>query len=330
MPKTEDPIKGADPQNKESETDIKLRQLVKAHIDETGWPEEAAEALVCARMELIEANRQIINLTLQSRNAERRAANAERQARTDRLTGLANRLAYEHKIDAEIEQFKRSKKPISIIMLDIDYFKTVNDEHGHAVGDDVLKAVSSILNRNILKRGDMVARYGGEEFVIILPDTNETGAGIVAERIRRSIEKNTKNQQYPNVTISLGCATLDKDHEQMEDPEQLQLAADTALYHSKNKGRNQTTTYENGMKMPLQLEKMLEEGRRLEMELKELQDELLKENRIMSLAFEANDEEIIQFQRIKIITLEEKINAIKKAMAQAELRISNTSLKAIG
>lgn len=151
---------------------------------------------------------------------------------TDRLTGLSNRLKLDEVLNHEIIQTKRYQTPFSIILLDIDHFKHVNDTYGHQAGDTVLKEIAEIL-RSIGRQVDCIGRWGGEEFLLILPKTDRVGALRVGEKIRLAVES------YPfsvvgNKTVSLGIAEFRED----DSPQTLLERADTALYRAKNEGRN--------------------------------------------------------------------------------------------
>ena len=158
----------------------------------------------------------------------------------DGLTGIANRRHFDQELLKESRRAKREKTPLSLIMLDIDYFKAFNDTYGHLKGDDCLKTVASILKRTLKRPGDFPARYGGEEFAVVLPETDDVGAAIIAEELRASIERagishiNSLCADY--VTVSLGVVT--RFPEQSETPNDLILASDRALYRSKHGGRN--------------------------------------------------------------------------------------------
>ncbi|MEK9712473.1 MAG: GGDEF domain-containing protein [Thalassolituus sp.] len=153
----------------------------------------------------------------------------------DPLTGAGNRVALDKTLGREIELAKRHDQPLSILMLDLDHFKQVNDEFGHSMGDKVLKeAVNAITG--CIRQTDMCFRYGGEEFLILLSNAEQSGALRIAERVRMGIGQltfeNTDNQLQ--VTASVGCATL-QPSDMMED---LINRADTALYVAKDQGRN--------------------------------------------------------------------------------------------
>ena len=164
------------------------------------------------------------------------------QAITDGLTGLANRKAFDEQMGRIVNDAKRDGEIFSLIMIDIDHFKSFNDKYGHQVGDQVLRLVAMTLISEV-KGQDMAARYGGEEFAIILPGTNGNAASAAAENLRKAVEKKevinrATDENLGQITISLGVAQYYGGGETMED---LIRRADIALYQSKNKGRNQYT-----------------------------------------------------------------------------------------
>lgn len=161
-----------------------------------------------------------------------------RQAVTDGLTGLANRKSFDEQIGRICRDSTKNGLIFSLIMMDIDHFKTFNDTYGHQVGDQVLRLVAMTLI-NEVKGQDMAARYGGEEFVIILPGTNINAARSVAENLRRSVEKKevinrSTGDNLGQITVSIGVAQFYGG----ETSEELIRRADMALYAAKNKGRN--------------------------------------------------------------------------------------------
>ena len=164
---------------------------------------------------------------------------AKKVAVTDALTGIANRSNMEMALTNEFERSKRYDAPLSVIFLDIDNFKVVNDTYGHQKGDEVLVAVASLLQK-FCRTNDVAARYGGEEFLMLLPHSNAQGAFKIAERVREEVMKMTffwKESPF-SVTISCGVAELNKDF--MGNAEQLVAAGDRALYDAKNGGRNKS------------------------------------------------------------------------------------------
>ena len=126
---------------------------------------------------------------------------------TDGLTGLYNRRHFEVNLEREFMRAKRYKNNLSIAMIDVDFFKKVNDTYGHACGDYVLKEIAFLINE-AFRKTDMVFRYGGEEFVVILTETDSENAVIPLERLRKSVEANKfkYNNQYLNITISIGVS----------------------------------------------------------------------------------------------------------------------------
>jgi len=161
----------------------------------------------------------------------------EKLALTDPLTGLANRRAFQQALEAELSRVSRHGRPASLLFLDLDHFKGVNDAHGHAVGDEVLAAFALVLKRGS-RRGDLAARVGGEEFAVLLPTTGAVPAGLVAERIRRATESRSLGRTVSvPVTVSIGLTSTE---EQAPPPaaEELLRRADAALYRAKAEGRN--------------------------------------------------------------------------------------------
>ena len=160
---------------------------------------------------------------------------AVQSALRDPLTNTGNRLALNQSLQREIDLARRSLQPLSMLMLDIDHFKQINDKHGHAYGDEVLKAVAATL-RDQLRNVDLVFRYGGEEFLVLLSGTCREAAGVIGERLRHAVQNlQCLNQnQSILVSISLGCATLLPG----ESSDSLLRRADSALYAAKRSGRN--------------------------------------------------------------------------------------------
>lgn len=202
-----------------------------------------------ARHQLAEMTRQYVELvsTLErvleekERLAERlQQANDTLQhlAATDALTGLANRRAFQESMMSDLARSARQRVPLSLVIVDIDHFKSFNDRYGHATGDEVLRVTAQTLREHI-RRGDVLARLGGEEFAIILPNTPADGAFTVTERIRKAIEaQSVPAMPTPlRVTASFGIASL-RGPEYAELPEMLFERADSALYLAKGEGRN--------------------------------------------------------------------------------------------
>lgn len=155
---------------------------------------------------------------------------------TDALTGLFNRRRLDEVLDAEVARAARYGSPVSVMMIDVDHFKSINDRHGHAVGDDVLRSIGAML-REHSRKTDVAARFGGEELSVVLGHTPQEGAAIVAERVRRAIEEteHTVGGETFRVTASLGVAGVDGER---IDAKTLLGRADAALYQAKRRGRN--------------------------------------------------------------------------------------------
>jgi diguanylate cyclase (GGDEF)-like protein len=166
-----------------------------------------------------------------------------RFAFTDFLTGLKTRGYFEQQLELEIKRSERKKQHFALLMLDIDWFKQLNDRYGHHAGDQVLRDVASLLTKD-MREVDTVARYGGEEFVIILPETTGPGAMFVAQRLRKSVEQARFFAGSPraieHLTISIGIAIFDQDAQFRQD---LLENADAALYAAKSEGRNRVVLY---------------------------------------------------------------------------------------
>jgi len=165
---------------------------------------------------------------------------AQLNSMTDSLTGLANRRYFDGALRTEFFRLKRSESTLSLIMLDIDHFKQFNDSYGHLAGDDCLRQIGTTLKTIVSRAPDIVARYGGEEFVVILPETGDLGAGALAERIRKAVEKlaipHSTSETAEYVTVSLGVVTVYTTR--LTTPEQVVALADEAMYCAKNGGRN--------------------------------------------------------------------------------------------
>lgn len=155
----------------------------------------------------------------------------------DKLTGLYNRGSFDDKLDYELARAHRYHRNLSLLMLDIDFFKKVNDTYGHQAGDNVLKEIAHIIKRSV-RGSDYAARFGGEEFMVILPETESTKAFELAERIRKTLENKPitiSENETIHVTTSIGVATSSKG----VTAKKLMKSVDQALYKAKNNGRNQ-------------------------------------------------------------------------------------------
>lgn len=159
----------------------------------------------------------------------------EKQAQQDMLTRLPNRRGIQQFIEFESARARRQKKPLTLILCDIDRFKRVNDQYGHDGGDVVLKHVSDLFKASIREQ-DGVARWGGEEFLFVLPDTEESNAVVLAEKVRETLATSPVDIQQKNVVITASFGVAQIDFEQGLD--KALTLADKALYKAKEKGRN--------------------------------------------------------------------------------------------
>lgn len=200
-------------------------------------------------LELEKHNNQLLEQRVQERTQELQqalgnlsAANEElaRLTVTDPLTGAANRRHFDEVLDVEIQRAVRSSLPLSLILIDIDHFKQLNDQHGHIAGDECLKCFAELLTRMVNRKTDMVARYGGEEFALVLPETSQDAAFVVAEKVRLAVEEmnfSFKGTVIP-ITVSLGVVGMMPDHRLTVTD--FVDAADNALYSAKHRGRNRS------------------------------------------------------------------------------------------
>ena len=163
----------------------------------------------------------------------------------DTLTGLYNRRYFEERFGTEVQQAFVNKTSLSLILIDIDHFKKVNDTFGHPEGDKILRGVASLLKISVRKK-DTVARYGGEEFILILPEASLEAASMIAERIGRLVESTSFDvgNAHINATISLGISSFPSHRARSK--EELVKMADLALYHAKGEGRNRVSLYDPG------------------------------------------------------------------------------------
>jgi diguanylate cyclase (GGDEF)-like protein len=173
----------------------------------------------------------------------------ERQATSDPLTGLANQRYVRERLRQEVSRAHRTGASFSLLMLDLDDFKLVNDRHGHQVGDDVLRRFAELLERHLREGVDLAARYGGDEFLVLLPDVGEASAGTgrdaaltIAERVRFSLEQTELlvGDRSVTLTVSVGVARYPDD---ADDEETLVRAADKALYLAKRLGKDRVESF---------------------------------------------------------------------------------------
>lgn len=160
----------------------------------------------------------------------------------DQLTGISNRRRLDEILEIEWQRALLTEEKLAFIMIDIDFFKSYNDEFGHLAGDEVLRIIATAIASCSRESTDIVARYGGEEFAVLLPNTDLRGAVVLAETIRKKVLNlniaSAEKKASDSVTISLGCAALQPKAE--GEPLELIKLADKQLYYAKTKGRNRT------------------------------------------------------------------------------------------
>ena len=218
-----------------------LKTTVAQHLAAIEQALEKKQAKDRAIKELAEKNRMAFKsgfakLKVELDEATRYTEELEKQLNQDQLTGAFNRRAYDRRISDEMDRFLRYKSSFSLLVIDADKFKRINDNYGHAIGD---KCLQEIIKRSLplLRKNDMLARYGGEEFVVIMPETESDGARQAAEKIRQTIEKIEflYKKEKVKVTVSIGVSQArpeDTSHQQIFE------RADIAVYKAKEQGRN--------------------------------------------------------------------------------------------
>jgi diguanylate cyclase (GGDEF)-like protein len=164
-----------------------------------------------------------------------------RHAVIDGLTGILNKREFQQNLEKEWRNACRNKLSLSLVMIDIDFFKFYNDNYGHCAGDDILRKVANCLGKDLYRAKDVLARFGGEEFVILLPETKSHGLEFICQQIRSNIEHlalpHSASSISPYITISIGGCSATPHPDQT--PTQMLKLADAALYQAKERGRNQ-------------------------------------------------------------------------------------------
>lgn len=210
---------------RDAELVARVRHILRLQR-ETGLRDARERELLAATQQLASANEALQRLSLQ-----------------DGLTGIANRRHLDEYLDREWRRAIRSRAPLSVVMADIDNFKAFNDSYGHGVGDDALRRVAQALGASLRRAGDLVTRCGGEEFAVVLPETGQEQAQVVAETLRRAVASlgiaHAGSPVASTVTISVGVAS--EVPQRWSSAAGLLVAADTAMYRSKHAGRNRVT-----------------------------------------------------------------------------------------
>jgi len=208
---------------------ILLRNHVDSFIIQEGEKDKEASVLI------EQLKQQVKTMEGETEDLKIQIEKEREQTLRDVLTEIPNRLSYEERLSLELANFKRYKNPFVLVVWDIDLFKKVNDTYGHAAGDQVLKLVASILNKN-MRETDFIARYGGEEFVSLLPVTDINAAQQVTDKLRELIATSNFHfrEESVKVTVSAGFAEIKEN----ESSDNLFIRADKALYKAKESGRN--------------------------------------------------------------------------------------------
>ncbi len=206
--------------------------------------ETVFHAKVRAMQRLVEMQRKLVEVTrkLDAANGE-----LQRLSTTDALTGIANRRALDDFLSREWRRCLRMKKPLSLVMLDIDYFKLFNDRYGHQSGDDCLKQVAAQIARAAPRASDLAARYGGEEFMLVLGETDLEGALWMAERVRQMIaDLKVTHYATDSKFVSISCGVVSVLPDEQKSIEILVQSVDAALYQAKRGGRDRVMAGEYG------------------------------------------------------------------------------------
>lgn len=207
---------------------------------------QQADLVKQLQVELLERQRAEARLTEINRELQHTTERLEQLAHIDPLTQLANRRRFSDRLDQEWIHLSRDRLPLSLLMFDVDYFKSYNDTYGHQLGDDCLYAIAQAAQGTVGRPTDLLARYGGEEFAVILPNTNRQGAIAVAKHIHQAIAAKAIPHQAsavsPQITISLGFSTLIPSCDLTS--AMLIQQADQALYRAKSQGRNRSVMFD--------------------------------------------------------------------------------------
>ena len=231
----------------EAEDLEQLKHSVNVRLDAV---QERMETYISAEESRIhEADHRIRELATQLREVEAGAQSLQKQIQQERaqairdgLTNLYNRIAYDERIQQEFAHWKRYRDPLSLLLIDIDHFKSLNDTYGHLAGDKALATLAKRLHQNI-RETDFLARYGGEEFIIIMPRTKQNDALTVAEKLREMVEQCAFHFRTEPVRVTISCGIAE--FHDGDDPESVFRRSDEALYQAKRAGRNRCCVAQN-------------------------------------------------------------------------------------
>ncbi len=213
---------------------------------------EAQDVLLQERLALQEEARQDLESNIEERTFELQVTLRELEEKNraleqlnmeDPLTKVKNRRYFDKKLVMDLRRSRREQTPLSIIMLDIDHFKVINDNYGHLIGDQTIRAVADIIKSHLKRPLDEVARYGGEEFVVLLPNTPISGALEIAESIRQSIMNTTITIANSDIKFTISAGVYSAIAEDINNPGLFTDCADKALYHAKQNGRNRVISF---------------------------------------------------------------------------------------
>jgi diguanylate cyclase (GGDEF)-like protein len=226
----------------------KMLQRLKFEKSNTRVAEKTMKTLAKEQedsQDLLEERVQERTLELNIALQELESANQELERKNvlDELTGLHNRRFYDQKILAEYRRSRRNLTALSLVLIDVDHFKSVNDNHGHLAGDHCLIWLSTHIKQSLKRTADKAFRYGGEEFCLILPNTDAAGALLLAEQLRLVICEQAFQFQDTEIPLTISCGICTYQQQADIGPEQIFAGADKALYQAKHNGRNQTQQY---------------------------------------------------------------------------------------
>lgn len=218
-----------------------LQQAVSDLVQSRKQIDEQNKYLTAVNAQLVDAQ---MNLSEQAAELDRACKSMQVMAMTDPLTQMANRRRFFDALDENFQQLVCGLRPISLLILDIDHFKAINDSYGHQAGDKVLQEIADVIQGNI-RNSDLAARIGGEEYAILMTDASSEAAAAIAKKIKKAIEAHEfslDENRKVFITVSIGVCTLTQ-RPCCFDVEKLYGFADQALYHSKHNGRNSVSVY---------------------------------------------------------------------------------------